>query len=610
MEVPAHGGGAEYGFNDSSQEHFRSSPLEHTIRETIQNSLDAVFNKNKPVKVKMQLQKIKSADINANELKLHIEQTIQREKGQQEATKFYRNSMKIIKQKNISVLSIIDSNTSGLEGNNWNALVRSEGTPNKGNMSAAGGSFGIGKNAPYSISRLRLVCYATRYPGKPGRISRFMARCKLSSHPDPSKPTQMLQNIGFGCREFTRNEPIPFEGRSIPNDIFKLKERGTGVFIMAPDIYDKKWVKRAKMYVACHFFAAIHDKKLEVYIETAKIDNQTIDDIFREGKAKERSRHYYDAISAPQKYKKIESEIGNFEVLLCAGDIHAPSRVAYVNRRGMLITDDPIYKRNPFQAKLPWAKYAAVVRADNDDTDTRIREMEPPDHSSIQHDRIRNYTEHKKMKEELLYVQTEIKDFIESNCGGKNSADYILVDALASILHIPGSAISGDDGDELGDPEHRIVKAAKSRGKGKNHGGNGPGKKGGSGQGGGNGRSKDEASDGGEYGGQDHDLFDKERIIRSNDRLKIAFTPKDNKKSIKFAIKPAGEEKKNEDVIEISKCKSIAPPNIKIDIENNVITVNPKNSERIILEVPASGHQYTGYEIVEIAAAPEGNRES
>lgn len=606
---PPTGGGAEYGFNDSSQEHFRSGPLEHTIRETIQNSLDAVFS-DKPVKVEIQLQNIKSSDINTTELKPHINQTIKRESGQQKALKFYKKSMEIIKKKNISVLSIIDSNTSGLVGNNWNALVRSEGTPNKGKMSAAGGSYGIGKNAPYSISLLRLVGYATRYPGRPGRISQFMARCKLSSHPNPQKHTQMLQHIGFGCKDFNSNGPIPFEGRNIPNNIFKLKERGTGVFIMAPNIKDK-WIQEVKLYVARYFFAAIHDKKLEVYIETTKIDNQTIDDIFREGKAKEPSRHYYDTISSPQKSTIIKENIGNFEVLLCTGDSDFPNRVAYVNRRGMRITDEPAQKRNPFQVKLPWAKYTAVVRAVDDNTDTRIREMEPPDHNSIQHDLISDFEEHKKVKEGLDLVRDKIKKFVESNCGEKNIEDDIPINDLAEILHSPGSTTSGDDDDEFGKLEHRMGRTTKRKGKGENPGGNGP-KNGRKPSRGGNGPGKNGPDDGNGTGGQetDHNSFDKERIVRSKDGLKIAFTPKDIKNSIKFAIKPAGEEKQKESNIEISNWKSIAPPNTEIKIENNMIIVAPKNSQRIILEVSVNGQQYTGYEIVEMVTAPKEKRKS
>ena len=63
---PPTGGGIEHGFNDSAQEHFRNDAWKHTIRELIQNSLDAVRNKGKPVEVEISVSDIPSSELGSS----------------------------------------------------------------------------------------------------------------------------------------------------------------------------------------------------------------------------------------------------------------------------------------------------------------------------------------------------------------------------------------------------------------------------------------------------------------------------------------------------------------------------------------------------------------
>jgi hypothetical protein len=66
----------------------------------------------------------------------------------------------------VRILEISDYNTCGLEGDDrkvggrWHSLVKSEGVPNPN--AAAGGSYGIGKMAPFACSDARTVLYSTK----------------------------------------------------------------------------------------------------------------------------------------------------------------------------------------------------------------------------------------------------------------------------------------------------------------------------------------------------------------------------------------------------------------------------------------------------------------
>lgn len=458
---PPTSGGVSHGFNDSSEEHFKTNPLENAIRETIQNSLDARDARKNIVKVNICRYKIKPSDINSKELIPHIRETLDVEKKRnKKAAKFYEESLKVIKCNTIPVLAIIDSNTTGLIDKHWDSLVYMEGTPDKSDTDGtAGGSFGIGKNAAYSISPLRMVCYTTRYQDKSNRIDKFIARCRLSAHPSPKKPSEELQNIGFGGVKVKDTlRPMPVIGKNIPNKIFRLEQKGTGIFIIGFKHEAKNFVKEISSYVIHHFFTAIHEKKLEVTVESHVINHQTLDGIFEEGDPRKASRHYYHTLREPEQKTNIKKRLGNFELFLRTSDDRLPNKVAYVNRRGMMITDETKLKKNPFRVNLgSWVKYSAVLRATDDNTANRILDMEPPDHRSIEWGRYIG-AKLEDMKSQLREVQSTIEDFIVSVIDDKNSKEEVIIEELQNILSIPGKEGSRESDIEQGGKfESRII---------------------------------------------------------------------------------------------------------------------------------------------------------
>ena len=58
---PENNDGPEEGLNDSGVETFKGSPVESLAREIIQNSLDALYKSNEPVRVVFELK-----DVNSN----------------------------------------------------------------------------------------------------------------------------------------------------------------------------------------------------------------------------------------------------------------------------------------------------------------------------------------------------------------------------------------------------------------------------------------------------------------------------------------------------------------------------------------------------------------
>ena len=164
------GGGDIDGLNNSMIEHFTGNYNYFLAREIIQNSLDAKtkgLTANLPVKVTFKLEYLSQSQFPGHsELIAIIEAAKKFWKIHKETITFLESAKNCLEQKMIPCLRISDFNTTGLSGSDedmqggWFNLVRSTGASSKSR--GEGGSFGIGKGAPFAASDLRTVFYATQ----------------------------------------------------------------------------------------------------------------------------------------------------------------------------------------------------------------------------------------------------------------------------------------------------------------------------------------------------------------------------------------------------------------------------------------------------------------
>lgn len=597
---PSTGGGAIHGLNDGSQEHFRTDEWEHTIREIVQNSLDAVKDASRPVTIKITQMEVPRSEIGADDLARHMAEVSKYiKKDDAGAAGYFDEAAKILKQDSIKTLVITDTNTTGLDGDNWEALTHCEGTPRKRGTGAAGGSFGIGKNAPYLMSDVKTICYSTRYVNR-SRREKFIARCKIPSHPDPDNRDDMVQNSGFGARPLQPDKKIlPIEGNNIYKG-FRLPENGTGIFIIG---FSPKhgWIDSAKKTVARYFFAAIHDKKLRVRIKGEDIAHDTLDDIFRKVDNQKIYYHYYQLFQkANIRTEKIKGKFGKFVLRLDVGNDDYSSRIAYINRRGMLVTDRKQFGSNPFYSHaIPrWAKYVAVLVADDDQTDKKIRKMEPPNHGSIEYERT-GEDGRAAIEQQLREISNKIGDAINSEAM-QNPSQETNLSELADIIpaeedpQAEGSGAGSKNVDlnvRVKAPAHRGGTLAKPGGTGA--GGEGASHSGGKGKG-------RNTPDGMTGTANRNPIFDKARVMRRGDTLRVAFTPNRDAEAIRFAVRPAGEESVFERAIRLSGAENASAGGAQVSVKDCVVTVLPRGRGRLVLDLKVGGElAYTGYELVE-----------
>lgn len=606
---PPTGGGISYGLVDSGQEFFRNNAWEQTIREIIQNSLDAADDrKSGPVSVNISEIMVPASEIGAADLARHMLMVVDEAKKDKsrDGEKFYKDAIRMLGQNEIRVLAITDTNTTGLVDKKWDTLIHTEGTSLKEGMGAAGGNFGIGKNAPYVVSALKTVCYSTRYLSA-GRTEKFISRCKIASHKNPDDPDEMLQHVGFGTKsKFKKKVATPATIGSQIYDKFRLKQQGSGIFIMGFEPRLRNWVRVAKKSIAHNFFMAIHEKKLKILIGSDQINHETLDTIFEDGDIKEHTRHYYHIIRDKNSIGyDIDGKFGKFRLMLKTDDEDLPNHVAYVNRKGMFITDARSFKRNPFYEKIGsgWAKYAAVIVAGDDRTDMEIRKMEPPNHKTIEYERTRDSRERREVEDKLREIRSRVSYLITQELNKNNNDRSVNLSELADILPFPSDSGKGEimnggleDGGLL---DIRVIDPAPATDEIKNEpGADDPGEEGGEQGGKGAGDSSDDAVGDVHRHTRRSSMLTKPRVVRGKDTLRVAFTPsKSSRKKICLAIMPAGEERKNEASIPLNQ-NQVRSSSDAVEIRNNLMYMTPKQGRRVVIDLEMrQTERYTGYEI-------------
>lgn len=291
------------------------------VREICQNSLDAWNNEiQRPVKLNFELKWVKTSE---HEVFQQYSKRISDcrkywgDDADENLKDFLNQAEEELKKGSLPVLVASDFNTKGLEGisdpdkknSPWMSLIYSDGVSSKDSKNA-GGSYGIGKNAPFACSSLRMVFYGTMVANQD---TAFIGKAILADSIDPSDPNKGLMATGWYRKNDKDNKSfVPFSGndRDSFKALFQRKERGTDVIIVGFR-YDQDWIPAFKKAVLENFFVAIVEHRLEVTLtegnSTIRIDADHIDELFEECLNFEKSK--YDK----EKNKTREKALSDFK---------------------------------------------------------------------------------------------------------------------------------------------------------------------------------------------------------------------------------------------------------------------------------------------------------
>jgi hypothetical protein len=397
-------GGQPEGLNDSGVESFRGNQIESLARETIQNSTDARKDKSKPVTVSFNKFEYNAREFPDKEGLLKAFESCKiYKRTPKQAQQFFEKGAAILRKESIQFLKVSDYNTTGLQGINqeasdWENLVKSVGISNKGG--SAGGSFGIGKSAPFACSSLRTVFYSTL--NLEGEIG-FQGVSRLASHERERNETR---GTGFyGIRDNTQ----PITNLQEMPSLFDRSEPGTDV-IVAGFINDENWKRKIITAVIENFFMAIHEEKLVVKVADVIIQKSTLKaltDKYILPQSNLFANEYYSAIIFGEKKEHEIEGLGEI-ILYVKRDDEFSKKVAMVRNTGMKITHMDRFRGG--------TKFSGVLLIQGQKLNEILRKTEPPAHDKWEPSR---FEEDPGLAEKLI---KEIKEFVRSSIKEMNTS--------------------------------------------------------------------------------------------------------------------------------------------------------------------------------------------
>ena len=451
---PPTGGGIEAGVNDAGIVTFDGAPLANLAREALQNSVDARDHRDGPVSVTFEIRKVATSQFGGPSLAKHVAACAKEWAADTKAKHVLDKAQKLLANSTIPMLGIIDTNTKGLAGTSWRGLVKVTGASFKLSESA-GGSFGVGKSAPFTLSPLRTVCYWSLFRDGVDLVERFQGKAVLLSHPfDVGEEIGMTQATGFygmvqGCQALDARD-IPVEFRPNKED----NEQGTAIWIMGfnPEQEGEPWQRAIARSVVSNFFYAIARGDLEVLLEpderapedeSWQIDAQTLKSQFQSlsrGESNDddirRARLYWEVSRGEPTATWSDDDFGTVKLWIGTADDfpededHLPSRVALIRQTGMLITDEQTRQR--FRGLRD---YVAVCVFDDDDGNEFLRRMENPAHNQFEYSRLDDDPKKDHGRRALERLRRWIREQLLAHASPKPSDVSDEVDELVEYLY-------------------------------------------------------------------------------------------------------------------------------------------------------------------------------
>jgi len=283
----------------------------------------------------------------------------------------------------IHFLRVSDFNTTGLLGSDkeyntqWCNLTKSSGTSDKAGTS--GGSFGIGKFAPFACSDLRTVFYST------------LDTEGLAAFQGISRITSFRINedrditIGVGFYGAPNNMPVYAQLKLDPSFCRNNDQTGTDIFIAGFKYYSTEWKTDIIASVLDGFLDAVFRGSLVVRVDDVVINKETLPSLIEEYKnfLMENADKYYTVLTSKETvwHTTDFKNYGNISLgLIIQADMHR--KVAMIRKTGMKIMD-----RGNISGIIP---FAGVMLIEGEKINDFLRCIENPQHMKWEPERAAN----------------------------------------------------------------------------------------------------------------------------------------------------------------------------------------------------------------------------
>ena len=384
--------GNERGPNNPTALTFKGTKYHSLIRESIQNSLDAVDDKSRPVTVMFDYREFSGREFpEFFKLKEHIEGCLNKYPNDENGDKLFKPMLDYFSDfqtnQNIGYLRIVDTNTTGMHYSSndsksaFNAFI-SEGIASKPN--GAGGSFGFGKAVFWMLSPISTVFVSSKADNNE---LNFVGQSKLCTHyltpGDDLSPNGLYTTDGKG-EVVTEESYIP--------EYFRPMQKGTSVYVLGAPYLDDTIRKELIKGVLRNFWMAVHCNKLVVKVDNVIIDREHLLELMElhfdliNNKEKEifdyNPRYFYDIV------KNAEQESDNYKLLQDTVEMNGVKvPIKFYIKKQPDAGGQFVFMRSPlmsvFSERLSTCKGVdGVFICDSEDGNNHLREMEDCSHDS------------------------------------------------------------------------------------------------------------------------------------------------------------------------------------------------------------------------------------
>lgn len=460
-------GGPIQGYTNSATELFKGSELiDNLAREICQNSLDAKDpNSAESVKVEFNLLEVKRKNY---DVFVGLEKCIDgckrywRTEMDDKLKTFLNDFDDTMKKEYINCLVISDYNTKGLVGSEkshlkdmpWTALTNSDGTSYK-DSNESGGTYGIGKNAPFACSTLSCVFYNTL---DMEGISAFKGVARLATlYNNDNKPTQGVGYYQLNNDDMEEWKPLNDRNtcsfRDLINDTTTGRRNGIGTDIVILGFNEDDWEDSIIKALIKNFLLAILEDKLVLKVGNKEINSKTIgtfyDEVSDNNEIVKFSQIYNAYLNGDLKKISILEENDADFYIKASPEIGKV--IARFRNTGMLI--------NTFRINM-LQNYAALFIARGQKLNELLRETEPARHNRWDYKIIpkTNKVGRKKAKEAISLIEKKIKEII------KNTYEEEKLDEIDSGLGdvLPDSEDGIEESNSPGDDVMRAKQKIES----------------------------------------------------------------------------------------------------------------------------------------------------
>ena len=467
-------GKEEEGLGHAGIETFKGSPYPGIARECSQNSLDAAARRPdgtpSPVHLIFRLLVVPASEVpGLQDLRGTFAACLKQAKKRKHKkdTEFFERAAGIADSPNIPVLLMEDYGTTGLvgpavEGTAFHALVKSSGISQKADADA-GGSFGIGKNAAFTISSFRTVFYSSRYVSDHEPMFLAQGKSILVSHDDGSGPKRSTGYWGD-----SGYMPID-DPNSLPAWLRRDKVGTTVASVGFSTEPGWEWLMTESLIR--NFFSAIFEGSIRFtvqrpHVSPIEISTDTIVALFDEPEVRtaadssgttddlDFSAAMLEALknSESERSEQTFEPIGTFRLTLLQKD-GFPRRLGIL-RNGMYISDNLRHFGHPM-ARFPMSKdFVALLEPANRETSSQIRDMESPRHDEISPERFDDPAKRRRHKSAMKAVGAWIRETIKASTT-KPAEAVILLDEMNRFFSNPSAGKVMPDPTNINDDPER-----------------------------------------------------------------------------------------------------------------------------------------------------------